>query len=162
MKNYILKSTLFALFVSVCTSCSNNDDEEPFEPITINLIGLGIEQDDTSFTQQGFSFTAVNVESSEGFTLDGILLAFPDNQGNPSSLSLDLSSVTGISTITASITDQGGGEIELLNNGQVIETIDVNRNQPQFSDFTFIINGREIDAFRYNSFEGFIRSIRLE
>ena len=161
MKNYILKSIILILFVSLFTSCSNNDDQESFEPVTIDLIGLGLDINDTSFTQQGFNFSVFQVRSNEA-SIPGIALAFPNSQNDPSTLTLDLSGITGINRIITNISDFGGGELELLNNGEIIETINVNGNQPEFSDYSFTINGREIDAFRYKSLEGIIRSIRLE
>lgn len=155
---------MLTLLVSVLSSCSENDDQEPFDPITINLVGLGIELNDTSFSTQGFSFTVYQAISDEGNGDNGILLAYPDNQDNPSTLTLDISGLSELSKITASIADQGAGIIDLMRDGSVVESINVSIGGSfQFREFSFDeVVGRNIDAFRYRSLEGIIQSIRLE
>ncbi|MAU70834.1 MAG: hypothetical protein CML04_01965 [Pseudozobellia sp.] len=168
MKTFILSSKFLLLsFLSIQLAlCSNDDDsvpspeEESFEPVTLSLVGLDIDLEDTSFSVDGFDFSAYRAKSYEDSPGYGILLAFPQD-GNRSWIELDLSNTVGLSKITASVSDYGGGTtVVIMSNGEVVEEAKDIPDDP--SDIAFNLNGRAVDALRITSLEGDVNSIKLE
>ena len=158
-------------FILMAGSCSNDDDTitpevEPFTPVTINLDGLGIDVDDTSFTTQGFDFTTYRAVSTDAYTNNGIILAYPQD-GNPSTMELDLSGVNGISKITIPLFNNCGDGctvIQALNNNEAIQIIDNNDELP-IGATQAIINlssNQTITSLKMESFETTFYSITLE
>lgn len=156
-------------FILMAGSCSNDDDEiapESFTPVTINLADLGVELEDTSFTTQGFDFTAFRARSTENYTNDGLGLAYPQD-GNSSTLELDLSNTNGISKITVSLFNNCGNGctvVQALNNNEVIQIFDNNDVLP-IGATEAIINlsaNQAITSLKMQSFEAIIYSITLE
>lgn len=171
MKNYILKSIILTLFVSVFTSCSNNNEQDPFQPVTINFEGVTVNVGDTSFIADGFTFNAYRAETvtsdqtnqiPDPFTT-AIGLYNSDNNGI-SSIELMLNNLDGVSTITVVFADFVGGTvgstIEIYSNGVVIE--EKNTLFGQNDTVSFDVSEIPIEKVRLSSFEGFAASIRLE
>ncbi|WP_298511071.1 hypothetical protein [uncultured Kordia sp.] len=174
MKSYTYLKLFFISslsFILMAGSCSNDDDDitpetETFMPVTINLDGLGIDVDDTSFTTQGFDFTVFRVRSTDAYINNGILLAFPQD-GNPSTMELDLSDVSGISKITIPLFNNcanGCTVIQVLNNNEVIQLLNTNDVIPQ-GEAQAIINlspNQAITRLKMSSFETTFYSITIE
>ncbi|MEM6721108.1 MAG: hypothetical protein AAF611_17395 [Bacteroidota bacterium] len=168
LKLFFISSLSFILMAS---SCSNDDDDvtpeiEPFTPVTINLDGLGLDVDDTSFTRQGFDFTAIRVRSTDNYTTNGLGLAHPQD-GNPSILELDLSNTNGMSKITVSLFNNCGNGctvIQALNSNNVIQIFDNNDILPiGATEAVFnLSNSQAITSLKMQSFEAIIYTITLE
>jgi len=169
MKNYTVLLILLLSFI--LTGCPGSDEGEiieNFEPVTIDLSGLNIQEDDTSFSKNGYSFTSFHAESVESIsstfqgnsiTFDGIALWFSDGQ-NPSYIELILDNTEGISKITARIYNNGTGTpVVLYNDGNIIDEIDA---PFKVNDIVFDVTNKTIDRLRISSFEGAVLSIKLE
>ena len=172
MKNYILKSIILILFVSVLTSCANNENEpEPFEPVTIDFEGVTVNIDDTSFTADGFTFSAYRAETITSAQTNQIpspystaIGLYNSDSNGMSSIELILNGLDEISTITVVFADFVGGAIgstiEVYSSGVVIE--EKNTLFDQNDTVSFDVSGIPIEKVRLSSFEGFAASIRLE
>ncbi len=176
MKTRFLFKTLILTFgLLFFNSCADDDaviPDEPieFEPITLDLLGLGVDMQDTAFTLENYNFAVFNGVSLEpepngdvNSFENGIGLAsFVD--GQRSNLTLDLSPVTGVSGIT----------VAMFNNCRctVVETIDGDgvvlqkfdgRNSIPFGPHEVIIENisESIASLRITSSEAIVRSISL-
>ncbi len=159
--------TLMSLPLALCSNDNDNETETPFEPVTINLKGLNVALDDTSFVASGYNFNCYRAESSNiGTENESVSLWHPDQDSNPSSLELELNNVTGISKITLNTFNNNGTNtlVSLWNNGTLVEEYNnvTNPINGNFTDTVIITNDREIDLLRITSFEASIRSIKLE
>ena len=154
-----------SMILLTLNSCSSDDDDMPiaegtFKAVTINLTGLGIELEDTSFSVEGYNFKAFRATS---YTPDssGILLAFAQD-GQTSNIELDLSSANGLSKITANVSDYGGStKISLWNDGSLVEEIAV-VGGARDTDVVIPVGEKTIDALRFTSLEGDVKTIKLE
>ncbi len=164
---------IFFLSLVACTTDDNNDNQTTFEPITLDLTGLGIEIDDTNFIVDNYNFNIYRTVSSDPGSNDmddsnnGILLAYPDGTSNPSTLELDLSSVNGLSKITISIFNNCGGGctvVQTLNsNSEILQELNDNDTVPAGSSEVLIENiNNSINSLKISSFETTVYSIMLE
>jgi len=169
MKTFITRRLfLNLLFItSLLSSCSDSDDTNdqrtPFEPVTINLQGLGVQLDDTSFTVESFSFSAFRVQSTTAGSFDGIELAFPQD-GNSSQIELNLGGVSGISTITVTLFNNGveSTQVSALNGSATIAEIVGDAISSGETTVELDVSGQTITTLRISSLEATIQSIRLE
>ncbi|WP_299765203.1 hypothetical protein [uncultured Dokdonia sp.] len=153
----------FFLFTACSSDDNNSNAPINFEPVTIDLTQVDIDVDDTAFTVQGFNFDVFRAQGTEQSGLaPGILIAFPQN-GNPSSIELDLSNVEGLSRITARIARNASTPITFFNGNTVVgEIMAVNEIDDLFEDNVYEINGQTVTAVRISSFESIVQSITLE
>ncbi|NMH89058.1 hypothetical protein [Flavivirga algicola] len=151
---------LFLFLISFTLAfCSSDDKEKAFEPVTINLDGLNIDTDDTSFTANGYQFKATRSKSEA----NGIALAYPNTNNDFSFLELDLRNSTGISKISISLFNNCRSclDIQTLNGDQIVTEI-------KGKDLDSGINLVEIDissgisALKIGSLETIVYSIKLE
>jgi hypothetical protein len=149
--------------LALCSSDDDNNNTVPFEEVTIDLSGLNVELEDTSFTADGFNFTSFRAESFSGGNFNGVSIAFPLND-NPSIIELDLSSVNGISKIIISMFNNGAGStlVSAINNGNIVQEITDDDIPSSLTDLEINVTGQTIDALRISSFEAIIISIKLE
>ena len=171
----IMKSTfiIITLFLSL-NSCSTDDNNKTVvEPITIDLTGLEIDIDDTNFSVNNYNFNIFRTVSSDPFGNDmddsnnGISLAYPDGNSNPSTLELDLSSVNGLSKVTISIINncfEGCTAVQTLNsNSEVLQELNNNNTVPTgMSDLIIENINNSINSLKISSFETTVFSIKLE
>ena len=172
MKSFFLSQNFFLMsFLAIQLSICSKDDDTPkevesFEPVTINLEGLDVGLDDTTFVVDGYNFRAFRAESyAPGNGNNGISLAYPQD-GELSMIELDLSQLQGASSVTLDIFNNAGSTVvSLWNNGNLVEE---NTNIPnaevddRFKETVMNLNGREVDAVRVSSFEAIVKTIRLE
>ncbi len=169
-----MKTSFFKiLFISIlcpilmASSCSSDDDgnqnnDPPFNSVTIDLSNITIGLDDTVFEVQGYSFEAFRVEPNPSEVYPGLLLAYPQD-GNASYIELDLSQASGVSSVTASIFRNSPTSITFYNGAQVVDEIfAVNDTEEPFEDNTYNLNGQSITSVRISSFEAIVESITLE
>ncbi len=169
MKNYILKSIIFTLFVSLFTSCSENETQEPFEPVTIDFVGVNVNVDDTSFTADGYTFNSFRAETVDPdpnigapIPMRGVAL-WNGNSNGTSSIELLLNNLERVSTIIITFADYGGqSTAELYSNGNVVDQVNFTFNSAQSETVTFDVTNTPIEKIRFASFEGIALSIRLE
>lgn len=153
--------------ILMAASCSSDDDgdqnnDPPFESVTIDLTNVIISIDDTAFEVQGYSFDAFRVEPNPSDVYPGLGLAYPQNDMG-SYIELDLSQVSGVSSFTARIFRNSPTAITFYNNGQVVDEIfAVNDTEDPFEDNTYSLNGQTITSVRISSFEAIVESITLE
>lgn len=156
----LIASIMVALLLISCSEDSEPVLEEIFEAVTLNLTGLNIVLDDTSFIVEDYNFKAFRATS---YTPDssGVLLAFGQD-GESSYIELNLSNAKGLSKITSNVSDYSGNtKVSLWKAGQLIEEIPVPGGARDF-DVVNDLGAREIDALRFTSLEGDVRTIRLE
>lgn len=166
----LILTLLMVLFASCSTDEDNSLEEEAvFESVTLNLSGLGIQQVETSFQVEGYSFTSYRAESIEGFQgsfeggqLDfgGLALWYPDAESNPSYIELNFDSAAGMSKITARVWNGGGTTSATLYNNEVI--LEDVRAPSGINDIVFNIEEETANRFRISSYEGAAISITLE
>lgn len=145
---------LTALPLAMCSSNDDNTEENDFEVTTLNLSGLSVQQDDTSFTVNGYSFKNTNAESAEtGISIwnDGTDFHY---------IELELNDVTGLSKITSRVFNNGTQtKVTLYNNDIIVQEIEAPFN---VSDIVMNVQEQEFDKLRLSSFEGEAISIKLE
>lgn len=169
------KFLIVAFFLSLmaCSTDDNNDNQTGFEPITLDLTGLGIEVDDTDFSVENYNFNTYRAVSSDpggddmNDSNDPIFLAYPDGNSNPSTLELDLGSANGLSKITISLSNNCGGgctAIQTLNsNGEILQAFNDDTTVPTGSSEVLIENiDNSMNTLKISSFETAVYSIRLE
>jgi len=171
MKTFFLIASFFLSFIACKTE---NGSQTEFKAITLDLSGLGIEIDDTTFSVNNFNFNIYRTVSSNPGSIDeydsndGILLAYPDRNLNPSTLELDLSSVKGLSKITISMFNNCGHQsctvVQTLNRKrEVLQELNDNLKVPIGSSEVLIENiNSSISALKISSFETTVYSIKLE
>ncbi len=147
--------------------CSRDDDssfQEPqsFQPITIDLSTTTITIEDTEFTLQGFSFRVIRAIST-ALGGDGILLASPGENGEFSTLEMDLAATNGITKITISLFNNCSSclDIQLINNNQIITEIKGTSLQSGTNEVEIDVSA-EIDTLRIASLETIVNTIKLE
>ncbi len=161
MKTFLFNHKfLFLTFISFTLACCSSDDKEnAFVPITINLGGLNIDIDDTSFTANGFQFKATRVKSET----DGVGLAYPNANSDFSFLELDLRNSTGISKISVSLFNNCRSclDIQTLNGDQIIEEVKGKDLDSGMNLVEIDINSA-ISTLKIGSLETIVYSIKLE
>jgi len=149
---------LFILFMTACESNSTSEPEPPepsFEAVTINLAGVDVQLNDTSFTVDGFTFRSESAQTTPSNF---------DNQGvdlTPGRIELDLEGTVGISQITISMFNNSDPTLSLLNNGDLVRETNEDL-EGGVIDVTIDVEGLSFDALRIFSFEATILSITLE
>ncbi len=162
MKTFLLNyKFLFLTLISFSlTFCSSDDNEKAFQPATINLEGLNVETDDTSFAVNGFQFKTTRVKSEAG----GIGLAYPNANNDFSFLELDLKNSAGISKISISLFNNCSSclDIQVLNGNQVITEVKGKDLDSGTTNLVEIDITSEISALKIGSLEAIVYSIKLE
>lgn len=169
MKTSIFKILFISILcpILIAASCSSDDDgnqnnDPPIDPVTIDLTNVIISIDDTAFEVQGYSFEAFRVEPNPSDVYSGLILAYPQNDVG-SYIELDLSQVSGVSSVTASIFRNSPTTITFYNGEQVVDEIfAVNDTEEPFEDNTYNLNGQTITSVRISSFEAIVESITLQ
>ncbi|MEO1033693.1 MAG: hypothetical protein AAFX55_20075 [Bacteroidota bacterium] len=131
MKKTQLKTLCFILLSSlfIAGACSSDDDgtpdQPPFEEVVISLEALNVELEDMSFNVGNYNFTSFRALSFDDGFFDGVQIANPIDLNNPSYIELNLSQVSGISTISVTLLNgTGDTSIAILNDGMVVQEID--------------------------------------
>ncbi|MEW4923522.1 hypothetical protein [Algibacter sp. 2305UL17-15] len=145
--------------LAMCSNDDNTEEENPFQPVTINLDGLNIDTDDTSFVVDGFQFKATRVKSQSG----GILLAYPNQASDFSVLELDLTKSIGVSKISISLFNNCSGclDIQILNGNQIVTEVKGTELESGENLVEIDIN-TNVSALRIGSLETIIYTIKLE
>lgn len=181
----ILIFAFSSLLFNACSSDDNNDVPDPdaqeqemeqeemeeeanFEAVTIDFTILEIPPVSNGFTLQGFNFSTFNAGLNVTGEFAGISLAFPDDEGNPSYIELDLTGITGISSITALILNNclESTRITIFNGDEVVDDfsafVPTTVEETGFNDNLYEFNGQIVTAVRISSCEAIIQSITLE
>lgn len=123
------------LLIFGLVGCSTDDDtteQSNFDPITLDFSGLGLEDEDTSFTIQGYKFESYYAESTDLDDSNSYLvkqgLALWGGGEEVSNISLDLKQFPGLKSITIDYSDYNNLMISLYKNGSLVEENDYENN----------------------------------
>ncbi|KPM31256.1 Hypothetical protein I595_2521 [Croceitalea dokdonensis DOKDO 023] len=113
------------------------------------------------FMLQGFMFRVERAESSSGIA--GILLAFPSENGDFSTLELDLTDTTGISKMTISLFNNCSNclDIQVFNENQIVTEVK-GTALDSGSNLLEIEVDSPITSLKIGSAETIVTSIKLE
>jgi len=165
-----MKTFLFMIFMTLPLALCSKDNDEPkqdFVPVTLDLSGLNIQEDDTSFTVNGFKFSNVGSFSQDYSTLDnnneiinfnGLTIWYDGTDLHYIELLLD--NIEGISKITVKVFNNGTTTLVTIYNGNDI--VEENQAPYRVNDVVFDVKNKVIDKLRISSAEGAAISIKLE
>lgn len=157
----LLLTCILALTLSLCSDDNDDTTVEIFEPVTLNLAEANVTREDTMFMLQGFMFRVERAESSNGIA--GILLAFPSENGDFSTLELDLTDTTGISKMTISLFNNCSNclDIQVFNENQIVTEVK-GTALDSGSNLLEIEVDSPITSLKIGSAETIVTSIKLE
>lgn len=174
---FLLRSFILIFGVLMFNSCTEDENpmppvEEPFNfmPITLDLAGLDVDMQTTTFSVQDYNFSVFNGDSVGSPDTDsfenGIGIAGPATDGDRSNLALDLSKVSSeIKAITVAMFNNCKcTEVEALDStGSVLQKFD-GRNSIPFGPYEVVIENtdKSIATVRITSLEAIVRSISLK
>lgn len=168
-------SSIFILILFILVGCSKDDDtteQSNFEPITLDFGNLGVEDDDTSFTIQGYTFKSYYAVSEEdtyatfnGETerkpYDGVALYQTGPDGTWANIEMELAQFTGASKITVTLysNTSNATTIELIKNGTMASEITVDS---QVTETQIDLTSNKYDILKVISVEGMVIKMVIE
>lgn len=166
---HFLFVTLITIPLSMCSKDNEETEQQPeFKAITLDLSGINLQQEDTAFTVNGFSFINSNAESGEYDTTSTLndeeivfnAISIWNNGTKFNYIELKLDDIVGLNKITSRVFNNGTqGAVILYNNNSVVKEIETGYF---VSDIEMNVQNLVFDKLRITSYEGQIISIKLE